>query len=154
ASLMLDGWISRQTSDRGGPDPFVFHLTSVLLHAICCILLLHLGRRCGIGMAPAFLIALLFAVHPVQVQSVSWVSHRKAVLAPAFAVGSMTCYLRFGRSAKVLPLVFSVALFIFATLAKPNILPLVAVFPLLDIWPLGVSPIRQWRNKLPFIAVA
>ena len=89
-SLMLDTAICGE----GGPDPFVYHLTNTILHAIACVLFMFFVRRVVGGVGIPLLIAILFAVHPVQAESIAWISQRKTVLATVFALASLACYLQ------------------------------------------------------------
>ncbi len=136
------------------PGPFVFHLTNVLLHAATSVLVLLLMRSVVGGIAIPFLVAVLFAVHPVQVESVSWISQRKTVLASFFAVGSLLSYLKYGGAkGRIRWLVAAVVLYVVAGLAKPTVLLLPLALPLLDIWPLGRRVIRNLPEKIPFVLV-
>ncbi len=86
-----------------GKRPLGYHLTNVLLHACCTVLLyLLLCRILGrgdprAGQAPAAIAALLFAIHPVQVESVAWVSERKNVLGMFFLLAAFLAWLRATR---------------------------------------------------------
>ncbi len=136
------------------PGPLVFHLTNVLLHAATSVLVLLLMRSVVGGIAIPFLVAVLFAVHPVQVESVSWISQRKTVLASFFAVGSVLSYLKYGGvRGRIRWLVVAMVLYIVAGLAKPTVMLLPLVLPLLDIWPLGRRVIRSLPEKAPFALV-
>ena len=67
-----------------GPKPTGFHITNLLLHILCALVIYIILMRIGIRPPPAFLIALLWAVHPLQVESVAWISERKNVLSGLF----------------------------------------------------------------------
>jgi len=74
--------------------PFVRHLNNFLLHAGCVIFIFLIGARLGLGLWGATFIALLFAVHPMRVESVAWVTERKDVLFGFFYLGAFYYYLR------------------------------------------------------------
>jgi hypothetical protein len=70
-----------------------YHATNVLLHAICCVLVYALGRRLGFGAWGAFFAAMVFGLHPLQVESVAWVASRKGPLSLAFMLGAFLLYI-------------------------------------------------------------
>ena len=78
----------------GGAVPRGFHLTDALLHAGASVFALLLFRRIAGSRVPALIAALLFALHPVQVESAAWASERKSVLAMFFLIPSFLLFLR------------------------------------------------------------
>jgi hypothetical protein len=96
-------WIERHLypaedgTGRAGFAPFGYHAVNVVLHAINAMLLAVLARRAGASAAVAWAIAFLFALHPVHVESVAWVTERKNVLSGCFALLAALAYLRFDR---------------------------------------------------------
>jgi Flp pilus assembly protein TadD len=95
-------------------------------------------------------VALVFAVHPVQVESVAWISQRKTVLSSLLAVGSILCYLRSGGMRRTRWLAASLALYAVGGLAKPTVVLLPLVLPLMDVWPLRRRLKGGLLEKLPF----
>ena len=166
-SLMLDAWLA----GGDGLDPFIYHLTNILLHAVTAVLVMLLVRAAVGGIAVPFVVALLWAVHPMQVESVAWISQRKTVLSTPLAVGCLLCYLEYGRlrrvgeDRRVSWLVASVLLYVASGLAKPTVMLLPVTLPLLDIFPLGRiaasrptpqagGSARRWApvlEKLPYL---
>lgn len=67
-------------------SPFGFHLTSVLLHALNGALLVRLGRALGLAPGPTLAAAVLFLVHPIQPESVAWITNRVDVLMTTFVL--------------------------------------------------------------------
>jgi len=96
-------WIERHLypaeggTERAGLAPFGYHAVNVLLHALNALLLAMLARRVGASTSLAWAIAFLFALHPVHVESVAWVTERKNVLSGCFAMLAALLYLRFDR---------------------------------------------------------
>ena len=100
-SFVLDGYIA------GDPQSLAFqlHFTNLLIHlvnvALVFVLVLKLATNVGRGRARtwAFLLSLLFALHPVQVESVAWVSQRMTLLGEMFTLLALICYLRHAQAA-------------------------------------------------------
>lgn len=78
-----------------GMNPAGYHLSNILVHAANGILLLQLMTRLGLSRTTAFLSATIFLIHPVQVESVAWISQRKNVLALFFILASFHYYLNY-----------------------------------------------------------
>lgn len=91
-------WLEYQlTGQRAGEiNPVVFHVTNGVLHAAAAILLWFLLRE--LAVPGSWVIAAIFALHPIQVESVAWISERKNVLSGAFFVASLLAYVKAGRS--------------------------------------------------------
>ncbi|MCW5892540.1 MAG: tetratricopeptide repeat protein [bacterium] len=135
-----------------GLDPRGYHRTNVLLHALNALLAWAVLRQ--LAVPGAFLAAALFALHPVHVESVAWVTERKNVLSGAFFLAALWCWLRAalggGRAALWAA---SFVLYGGALLAKSVTvtLPLVAV--LLVWWRRGRLERRDLLVALPFVLV-
>ena len=150
-SLMVDSMLSGTTARS--VHPFVFHLTNVMLHAATSVLVFLWIRTFLGGLFLPFLVALYFALHPANVESVAWVSQRKTVLATFLAVAALLAYVEFVRYRGRAWLAASVFLYFLATLAKPTTVLLPLVLPLIDLWPLGRRPLAALREKWPFVPV-
>jgi len=135
-----------------GPDPFVFHLSNLLLHTANSLLVALLLRRLLRGASGvALLCGALFALHPLHVESVAWISERKDVLSTFFSLAAMWRYL--GYCAAPSPRRYAVcfALFALAVLSKPIAVTLPIVLLTLD-WRLGRGlGLRVWLEKAPFL---
>ena len=109
------------------------------LHAITAVLLFLLVRQMTGRLWPSALVAALFAIHPLRVESVAWISERKDVLSGLFFVLTLGAYVRYvrgtgsrrGRYATVC------LLYALGLLAKPMLVTLPMVLLLLDYWPLA-----------------
>ena len=113
------------------------HLVSLLLH-LTNTLLLFLFLRSGTGAYwRSALVAALFAVHPLHVESVAWLSERKDVLSTFFGLLALIVYVRYARKGGVSRYLLVVLLFALGIMAKPMLVTLPMVFLLLDYWPLG-----------------
>jgi tetratricopeptide (TPR) repeat protein len=114
------------------------HLTNVLLHMATAILLfLVLARMTGTVWRSA-LVAAVFAIHPLRVESVAWVSERKDVLSGLFFMLTLGAYVRYVRKPRKL-IGYLMVLFLFALglMSKPVLVTLPVVLLLLDYWPLN-----------------
>lgn len=83
-------WLQAQTT---GLSPLAFHAVNVALHALTAVLVLFVLRR--LAVAGAEFGATLFALHPLNVESVAWITERKNVLSGVFALAACLCYLRY-----------------------------------------------------------
>ena len=114
------------------------HLTNVLLHATSAIVLLLVLRQMTGRQWPSALVAALFAIHPLHVESVAWVAERKDILSGLFFVLTLAAYLRYVRRPFSVPRYLVVVLcFALGLMSKPMLVTLPLVLLLLDYWPLG-----------------
>lgn len=136
------------------------HATNVLLHAANALLvffgLLRVVDREAIARSAA--VAALFALHPLHVESVAWVSERKDVLSTFFFLLAIGAYAGFARRGGGARFAVTAILFGLGLLAKPMVVTLPFVFLLLDYWPLERLPRTPARRlvieKLPFFAMS
>src|SRR5208337_1542954 len=130
-----------------GVNPRGHHLTSLFIHLVNTLLLFWVWVRLTKRLWPSALVAALFAVHPLHVESVAWAAERKDVLSAFFWLTTMWAYLRYverpgmGRYL-LLPLSFALGL-----MAKPMLVTEPFVLLLLDYWPLGRWPQRPVVNS-------
>jgi tetratricopeptide (TPR) repeat protein len=142
-----------------GPDPGAYALTNVLLHTLASVLLLFaFGQATGRWPESAF-VAAVFAVHPLHVESVAWISQRKEVLAGAFWMAALAAYPRAARTGSSVAHAGVFAFGLLALLSKATAVALPITLFLLDLWPLDRlrSKAELWRalrEKLPLIAAA
>ena len=134
------------------------HVVNVLLHAINAgLLFVLLWSMTGEAGRSAF-VAALFAIHPLHVESVAWISERKDVLSTLFWLLTMAAYLRYVRRPSVGPFALVVATFALGLMAKPMLVTLPVVLLLLDVWPLkrlAATPMRTVAlEKLPLLALS
>jgi Tfp pilus assembly protein PilF len=137
-----------------GMNPAGYHATSVLLHALNAVLVYFLARRLfeltstPERVLPAAFAALFFAVHPLRVESVAWITERRDALSLAFYLASLIAYLRFSSSAerRARWYCLSLAAFAGALLSKGTSVTLPAVLVLLNIYPLRRVDGGNWRG--------
>ena len=112
------------------------HLTSVALHALNSILLFGvLFSMTGARWSSA-VVAMLFAVHPLNVESVTWLAERKNVLSTTFWILAMWSYANYARRTSLALYLCTALLLALGLLAKPMLVTLPLAFLLLDYWPL------------------
>ena len=132
-SFMLD-------SQLFGLHPGGFLLTNLLFHiANTLLLFLWLHRTTG-ALGRSFLVAALFALHPLHVESVAWVTERKDVLSTFFWLLTMYAYLWYVARPGIRRYLLVLACFSLGLMAKPMLVTLPVVLLLLDYWPLGRWP--------------
>ena len=130
-----------------GPMPAVFHLLSMFVHLAVALMLIELGVAIGLERKTAFWGALLFAVHPVHVESVTWVSGLKDPLCTLLILSSVLSYVRYRREGRQRHFVACLAFMIGALLTKS--LGLVTPLLLLGIdWLEGKSSWTQSLRRL------
>jgi tetratricopeptide (TPR) repeat protein len=133
-----------------GLDAGGHRLTSVLLHAANACLLFGLLQSVTGAAWPSALVAGLFALHPLQVESVVWIAERKNVLSTAFALLALWAYAAYAARGGIGRYVLAASLLAMGLMAKPMIVTLPFVFLLLDYWPLGrVAPRRVPAEPVP-----
>jgi protein O-mannosyl-transferase len=114
-----------------------FHLTNALLHAANA-LLLYLALAAATGArAKSAVVAALFALHPLHVESVAWIAERKDVLSTFFGFLSLFYYVRYATRGRLWRLGVSALFFVGSLLAKQTFVTLPFLLLLLDYWPLG-----------------
>ncbi|WP_316413502.1 tetratricopeptide repeat protein [Mesoterricola silvestris] len=137
-----------------GADPGWHHLVSVVFHT-AGTMLVFLGLRSMTGDPwPSWFVAILFAVHPVHVESVAWVSERKDVLSTVFMLLTIWAYVRGLENRRMRWA--AVILYGLGLMAKPMLVTLPILLLILDRWPLGRngSLRARLREKVPYFALA
>lgn len=138
-----------------GMSPGAAHIVNMLLHManvlLCFAAFFSLtGRRWESAFAAA-----LFAVHPMHVESVAWVTERKDLLAGFFFMLTLVCYSRYAKKPGPGRYFITLLSFVLGLLSKPILVVLPCVLLLLDFWPLGRlsnlrSALKLGAEKLPF----
>jgi Flp pilus assembly protein TadD len=137
-------WISHMLDvEMFGLNPGMHHLTNVFLHILNSILLFLVLERMTGALWRSALVAALFALHPIHVESVAWISERKDVLSTFFWMLTMLAYHRYVMNKTISRYLLVALLFGLGLMAKPMLVTLPFVLLLLDFWPLR-------RNELAF----
>lgn len=153
-----------------GKDPWGFHLVNAILHALNTLLLFLLLRKLARIHGPdaprtatvvPFLLALLWALHPLRIESVAWITERKDCLAVFFGLLSLSAWVSAvapdaSRPRRIAAAAFSWVLFSVGMLAKPSLAPLPVLFAILALPPMRRRP--RWLPLalalVPFFAMA
>jgi tetratricopeptide (TPR) repeat protein len=151
-------WFSHMLdAELYGPRPAGHRVTALLLHAANAVLVFWLLARGTGRLWPSALVAAIFALHPLRVESVAWASERKDLLSSLFGLASLAFYGRY--VARPAAGAYLAALFLFACslMAKPMLVTLPLLMMILDFWPLGrLTPPSGKRftalllEKIPF----
>ena len=138
-------WLSHMADVQlFGPSPGVHHIVNAALHAANAVLLFLVLARATASRWKSAVVAALFAVHPLNVESVAWISQRKSVLSTLFLLLAMGAYLRWTRKRTAGGAALVAALLVLGLLAKPMLVTAPLLFLALDFWPLG----RFGREKI------
>jgi tetratricopeptide (TPR) repeat protein len=132
-------------------NPAFYHLDNLLLHLLTVLLIFRLGLNLQLPRPAAFMAAMIFAIHPMHVESVVWVTERKDVLYALFYLSSLSCYFHYVRTQKGGWYILSLLAGALSILAKPMALSLPWILLLMD-WFLGRR--LGWRlivEKIPFV---
>ncbi len=151
ASLMVDSWLS----GTGRLKPWIFHLTNLLLHIGSTVLVvLIIATATGSWQAGAIL-GLLFALHPLNVEAVAWISQRKGMLAAFFSLLAILAHLRRVRGGRRrFWFALELIAFLLALLAKPTAVPLPLMLLAMDYWPLKRLNRRALAQMIPALLLA
>jgi hypothetical protein len=142
-------WLERHA---WGLEPLGYHVVNLVLHIANALLVWLLLKR--LHVAGAWMAAVIFALHPVQVESVAWISERKNVLSGLFFLLALGGYLRFEDGRARGWYVGALGLFLAALLSKPVTCTLPVILLVLR-WQRGLRITRRdVANLLPFFALS
>lgn len=130
-----------------GLKPAGHHLMNLLFHSTNVLLLFALLQQVTGAFWRSAFIAGLFAIHPLQVDTIAWITERKNLLSGLFWMLTLLAYLRYVRKPGVGPYALVLVLFVIGLMCKPVLVALPGAMLLLDVWPL-----RRWtwaRENLP-----
>ncbi len=143
-------WIEKKL---WGAAPLGYHLVSITCHVGTALLLVKLFRRLQIK--GAWFAAAIFALHPVHVESVAWISELKNTLSGGLFLGTILAYLTFDEARTPSSYAVAIGLFVAALLGKTTAV----------VWPIGMLAIMWWKHSpvswrrdllplIPFVALA
>jgi len=141
-------WISHMADCQlFGLNSGAHHLVNVALHAANVLLLFWLLQRATGAVWRSFFVAALFAVHPLNVETVAWVAQRKSLLCTLFSLLTIAAYGWYARRPDWKKYLVIIAAFALALLSKPMAVSLPLVLLLLDYWPLERYEDLPFRRK-------
>ncbi len=141
-------WISHMADCQlFGLNSGPHHLVNVALHAVNVLLLFWLLQRATGAVWRSFFVAALFAVHPLNVETVAWVAERKSLLCTLFSLLTIAAYGWYARRPDWKEYLVVVVAFALALMSKPMAVSLPLVLLLLDYWPLERYEDLPFRRK-------
>ena len=154
-----------------GLNPFIYHLDNLVLHLFNIILVFIFIYKLSLGselreintrqyaISLAFIVALLFAIHPMHVESVAWISERKDLLYSFFFLSSLIFYIKYISQIKssIIHYPLSIILFFLSCLSKPTAVTLPFVLILIDYFFNRFSlksKVKLFKEKIPFFILS
>jgi tetratricopeptide (TPR) repeat protein len=135
-------------------DPQAYHLTNLLLHCSNGVLVFLLISSLSGNFLVGLVVSLLFAIHPLRVESVAWIAERKDVLASLFYLLSLIWYVRYLKTGGRRFFYFCMVSFLLSLLSKPMAVTLPLIMLLIDYLNDKKPDIKALVEKVPFFAVA
>ena len=135
-----------------GLQPAGYHAVNILLHLLNCLLLWRLLAR--LAVPGAVVIAALFAVHPLHVESVAWIIERKDVLSALFYLGAVLAWIRFTEAPRPGPYALALVLFTAGLLSKSVVVTLPAALLIWHWWQRGRVTRSELLRVAPLVVVA
>jgi hypothetical protein len=138
-----------------GLDPFGYHLSNLLIHSANVVLVFFVLRRMVGEFMLAFFAALVFAVHPLNVENIAWVAERKTLVSAFFVLSSLLFYLHYRASTKRPRLSYagSLVLYLLAVFAKGTVIGLPIILVCYE-WLLGGERARRFRPIGPYFMIS
>ena len=138
-----------------------YHMTNLILHILSTILLFWLFCRMTGAIWESAFVAALFALHPMHVESVAWISERKDVLSAFFWMLTLCLYVYYTEKPVIKRYLLVLFSFVLALMSKPMVVTLPVIMILLDYWPLkrfgsqrGNLFLWQLKEKIPFFVLS
>ncbi len=119
------------------------HLVSLLFHIGAVLFLFLFLNKTTQQLWPSAIVAALFAVHPLRVESVAWASERKDVLSMFFGMATLYAYAFYVQDKKISKYLLCFFLFVLALMSKPMMVTIPFILLLVDYWPL-----QRWQKAL------
>lgn len=131
-----------------------YHIENVLWHFLNTVLVFYIGKKLHLKSIQAFLLAIIFAFHPLQIESVAWVAERKNLLYSFFFLLSVLFYIEYKSTHALKYLVFVYFSFLFSLLSKPSAVVLPLVFVLIDIFIFKENFKQIYKRQIIFFSLS
>jgi protein O-mannosyl-transferase len=150
-------WVSHMLDvELFGLDAGAHHAVNLLFHLVNTLLLLVVLRRLTGAFWPSYFVAAWFALHPLHVESVAWISERKDLLSAFFALLTFAAYTGYAQRRSWWRYLLVLLLFTLGLMSKPMVVTLPFVLLLLDYWPLNRLTSESGRmrwDRAPFLVL-
>ena len=143
-------WLSLMADyELYGLNPAGYHVSNLLFHILNTLLLFFFLKQVTGDTWKCFAVSALFAVHPLNIESVAWISERKNLLSTLFWILTLFAYIRYVQKRQWRRYSHVLLFFIIGLMAKPMLVTLPVVLLLIDYWPLRrLSSINQYCGEL------
>lgn len=132
-----------------GANPSAHHFVNMTLAIVNALLVFCFVEKITGSTGKSFIVALLFLLHPVQVETVAWISERKNLLTTLFALFSLIFYAKYVSSLKMRHFFLSLLFFSFCLMCKPALAPLPFLMLLLDFYPMRRIETKKTQTQSP-----
>ncbi|MAC95381.1 MAG: hypothetical protein CMC96_07755 [Flavobacteriales bacterium] len=137
-----------------GANPFNFHLLSLIFHLLNTFLAFTIFRKFGIEKIYALLLTAIFSLHPMQVESVSWVSAFSNLVFSTFYLLALIQYLKFCSKTQWKYYGLTLLFFLLSLLSKSSAVTLPLVLIAIDYFLKNKIQLNNWLNKIPFFVLS
>lgn len=143
-------WLSHMADwELFGDRPGLHHLSSLLIHITNSLLIFFVFKRMTRKMWQSAFVAGAFALHPLHVESVAWISERKDILSTLFLILTIYAYIYYTEHKSPRRYLLVLLMFSLGLLAKPMLVTLPCILLLLDYWPLNRLRLPWGREESP-----
>jgi protein O-mannosyl-transferase len=152
-------WLSHMLACQlFGMDAGRHHLLNLLLHSVNAVLLGYLLFKVTGAFWRSVMVGFLFALHPLNVESVAWLAERKGLLCTMFVLLTFAAYGWYAQRVSVRRYVVVACVFLLALMSKPTAVIVPLLLLILDDWPLRRTGKRSWTSlfveKLPLLGMS
>lgn len=154
-TMLTLSWNYQSAEKKNGiPDPKVFHQWNVVIHTLSVILMFWFILQLSGSYWAAALVAAVFGLHPMHVESVTWISERKDVLYVFFFLIGLLMYLRYSKQKNYLWLFLCFVFYVLSLLSKAVAVVFPVVLLLIDFYSTKKITTRQLMEKIPFFLLS